>query len=167
MRLQSRLTYALQFIVISGLLLFSLYLQFYQGVLPCPLCSLQRVAFVLIAGSTLVTTVLFRFRLARIVTNSFSLFAAIIGMICAGRQIWLQHFPPPESTECSPSLQYMFHVLPMNELIQKVFTGSAECVDRSWQFIGVSMAEWAMLWFVFFALLAYSLLRQDLTKRRY
>lgn len=164
---QSRFTYLAQFAIISGLLLFSLYLQFYQGVLPCPLCSLQRAAFTLLGISTLLTAVLFNYRWARLLYNSVSLFAAILGGIFAGRQIWLQHFPPASSTECSPSLQYMFHVLPMNELIQKVFSGSAECIDRSWEFLTISMAEWAFVWFVIFGVIAYILLRKDLVKSKY
>lgn len=167
MQLHSRLTYAMQFVVISGLLLFSLYLQFYQGVLPCPLCSLQRVAFMFLAISALIMCVLFRYRAVRLLTNTFSVISAILGIILAGRQIWLQHFPPPTSAECSPSLQYMIHVLPMNELIQKIFSGSAECVDRSWEFMSIGMAEWALVWFIFLGLLSYCQLRHDLVKRRY
>ncbi len=163
---QSRLTYFLQFIVISGLLLFGLYLQFYQGVLPCPLCSLQRIAFACIAVFSLITVLAFPLRWCRLLLNTLSLIMAIIGIALAGRQIWLQHFPPVASTECSPSLQYMIQVLPMNELIQEIFAGSAECASKSWEFLTLDMAEWAIIWFILLAGWQLFLLRQDFTNPR-
>lgn len=166
MQIQSRPTYFLTFIVISGLLLFSLYLQFYQGVLPCPLCSLQRIAFLFIAALSFLTAILFRFRCLRLLFNFITFIFADVGILLAGRQIWLQHFPPPGSSECSPSLQYMIEVLPMNEVIQKVFTGSAECTDVSWSFLHINMAEWALLWFIFLSGLFLYLFINDLCSRK-
>ena len=164
-RINSRQTYCLQFLVISGLLLFSLYLQFYQGVLPCPLCSLQRVTFVIIGSLSLITGIIYRCRIARILLNIFSFIAAILGIILAGRQIWLQHFPPAGNAECSPDLHYMIQVLPMNELIQKIFAGSAECADQSWQFLSINMAEWSLICFILLGLLSLYLLLQDIFKK--
>lgn len=166
MQIQSRPTYFLTFIVISGLLLFSLYLQFYQGILPCPLCSLQRIAFLLIAVLSFITAILFRFRLLRLLFNFVTFIVADLGILLAGRQIWLQHFPPPGSGECSPSLQYMMQVLPMNEVIQKVFTGSSECSDVSWSFLSINMAEWAVLWFILLSGLFLYLFMTDLCRRK-
>lgn len=166
MQIQSRQTYVLTFIVIAGLLLFSLYLQFYQGILPCPLCSLQRVAFALIAMLAFMTAMMFRCRFIRLGLNFITFTIADIGILLAGRQIWLQHFPPAGSTECSPSLQYMIQVLPMNEVIQKVFAGSAECSDTSWSFMHINMAEWAILWFVFLSGLFLYLFITDLCQRK-
>lgn len=161
MQLQSRLTYLLQFIFISSLLVFSIYLQFYQGILPCPLCSLQRIAFVFIAVFSLIAAITYRFRWCRLWLNSLSFIVALFGIAFAGRQIWLQHFPPATNGECSPSLQYMIQVLPMNELIQKIFTGSAECVAISWKFLNLGLAEWAIIWFVLLSVLSLCLLRKD------
>lgn len=166
MQIQSRQTYLLTFAVIAGLLLFSLYLQFYQGVIPCPLCSLQRMAFMFIAILALMTAFLFRFRHIRLILNFITFTLADIGILLAGRQIWLQHFPPAGNSECSPSLQYMIQVLPMHEVIQKVFSGSAECSDTSWSFLHINMAEWAILWFVFLSGLFLYLFITDLCQRK-
>lgn len=165
MRQPSRLPYALMFLAIAGLLGFSLYLQFYQGIMPCPLCSLQRIAFVLMGLFVLLTLCLVRFRFGRLLFNSLTLVTAILGIVFAGRQIWLQHFPPTASNECTASLQYMLQVLPMNEVIQKIFTGSTECADQVWQFMGLNMAEWAIGWFIGFVIVIGYLVRRDILRR--
>ena len=42
----TRLGYTLGFLVCAGLMAFALYLQYVEGQEPCPLCMLQRVAFI-------------------------------------------------------------------------------------------------------------------------
>lgn len=157
----TRSTYVCIFLMIGGLLGYSVYLQFYQGFQPCPLCSLQRVAFVLIGFFTLLTTFFFRFHWLRLTLNLLSFLSATLGGILAGRQIWLQYFPPPPSTECSPSLQYMMQVMPMNELLRQIFAGSSECAEKAWEFLYLSMAEWSFIWFVGFALIFVYLMKKS------
>ena len=46
LQLTPRLGYLAGFLACAGLLAFSLYLQYYEYQNPCPLCILQRVAFI-------------------------------------------------------------------------------------------------------------------------
>ncbi|MEE8094611.1 MAG: disulfide bond formation protein B, partial [Gammaproteobacteria bacterium] len=34
------------------------------------------------------------------------------------------------------------------EALKKVFTGSGECAEINWSFLGLSMPAWALVWFV-------------------
>jgi len=160
-----RLTYFLSFIIISAILLTSIYFQVVDGIMPCPLCTLQRLTFGLLGILFLIGLITHRKTCLRKLINSLCGLVALLGVFLAGRQVWLQHFPSTDTSECGVSLQYMMQVLPMNEVIQKIFTGSAECTQRGWEFLQLNMAEWALMFFIGFTLLAIGLLIKDCRKR--
>ncbi len=86
----------------------------------------------------------------------------MLGIFLAGRQVWLQHFPSPDNSECGVSIQYLMQVLPMNQVLEKIFAGSTECSQRGWEFLHLNMAEWALIWFVGFFILTLCLLLEEL-----
>jgi disulfide bond formation protein DsbB len=45
--MSTRLMYLLGFVLICVLLATSVYLEFVEGIMPCPLCVLQRICFAL------------------------------------------------------------------------------------------------------------------------
>lgn len=145
----TRLLYVIGFLVITALLAFGLYLQYFDNMIPCPLCTLQRVTFVCMGVTFLFGAIVASKNWGRIITNTFLILFSLTGIFLAGRQVWLQHFPPANPGECGASLQYMMQVLSFNELVQKIFAGSAECTTRgAWSFLTLSMAEWSFIWFV-------------------
>jgi len=148
------------FLIVAGLLLMSLYLQFFEGFEPCPLCTLQRVAFILLSIFYLLGFLCYRIGFLRIFFAFMSLLSAILGLGLSGRQIWLQHFPSNSSTECGVSIKYMLQVLPINEVASRIFQGTAECTTRGWEFLNLNMAEWSFIWFVFFFLLSVYLVKK-------
>jgi len=161
-----RSTYLLGFLTISILLLTSVYLQIFEGIIPCPLCSLQRLSFGLLGIWFLIGLLIHAKRLGRLFINFMCGLTSIIGIFLAGRQVWLQHFPSADNSECGVSLQYMMQVLPVNQIFQKIFEGSAECAKRGWEFLHLNMAEWALIWFVLFLLLALCLFIEELKWRK-
>ena len=42
----------------------------------------------------------------------------------------------------------MLRTLPLSETLSKVFTASGECAEISWQFLGLSMPAWVLVWFI-------------------
>ncbi|TAK72925.1 MAG: disulfide bond formation protein B [Gammaproteobacteria bacterium] len=154
--MSTRLIYFLALAAIALLLLTSLYLQFFQGFEPCPLCHLQRFCFALLGGIFLVGLLLPSRRMNHLLIACLSGIASVLGMVLAGRQVWLQHIAPVNSDECGVSIQYMMKILPWHEVIQKIFAGSAECSQRGWDFLTLDMAEWALVWFaLMFSLAIY------------
>ncbi|OGT45913.1 MAG: hypothetical protein A3E83_02400 [Gammaproteobacteria bacterium RIFCSPHIGHO2_12_FULL_41_20] len=134
------------------LLGFSFYLQL-QGVIPCTLCLLQRFALALLGIIFLIGTLCKFQRVSHhVVLASSTLLVTTIGLLLSGRQTWLQHFPPQQSSECAASLQYMLQVLPLHEVALKVLQGSVECTETIWSFLGLSLAEWSLLCFLGFLL---------------
>jgi disulfide bond formation protein DsbB len=145
--MSTRLTYIFSFLAICGILGTSVYLQVAEGIMPCPLCTLQRITFGVIGGLLFLGILLYRKRMATILLNFFVVVFSILGFIFAARQTWLQHFPSSSGSECGVSLDYMIQALPWSEVLEKIFTGSAECTTRQWELLSMSIPEWSVIFF--------------------
>lgn len=141
-------------LVCLGLLGFGLYLEHVRDMEPCPLCVFQRMAFIGILGIALAATIHGPRHWGRYLYNGLLLVAALIGVGIAARQVWLQHLPADKVPECGPGLDYILEVFPLTEALGMILSGSGECAEVQWQFLGMSIAEWSLLWFLAFAVLA-------------
>lgn len=146
--------YALMLISIIGLMGYGLYSQYVDGLEPCPLCMTQRVFFCLIGALALLALLQSPAALGQRVYAVLLALAAAGGIAAAGRQVWLQHLPPELVPACGPSLQYMLETFPFSESLKMLLLGDGNCAEVDWQFLGFSMAEWALAWFVGFLLSA-------------
>ena len=83
--------------------------------------------------------------------TSGKVFAAInpaTGAGLAARHVWLQSLPADQVPACGPGLSYMLEQFPLMRLLEKVLTGSGECAEAGWRFLGLTIAGWSLLWFV-------------------
>lgn len=159
--ISTRIISLISVLTITFLLLLSIYLQVYKNILPCPLCTLQRITFIILAIFFLFAACFYKRFWLRIFFASVTTFFSLVGILFAGRQVWLQHFPTQNSSECGASLQYMMQVFSWNELIGKILEGTADCSKVEWEFLHLDMAEWALLWFIMFLFVSlYLLLRE-------
>jgi disulfide bond formation protein DsbB len=111
-----------------GLLAFGLGLQLALGLIPCPMCILQRMAWRLYAA--------------------LQALLAMAGGGVAARQSWLQWFPP-ESASCGRDFDGLIETFPLPKALSLMFRGSGDCSVVDWTFLGGSIANWS---FVCFAL---------------
>ena len=74
--------------------------------------------------------------------------AAGTGAVIAGRHVYIQHLPADQVPSCGPGLDYLLDAFPLADAIEMVFTGSGECAEINWSFLGLSMPGWALVWFV-------------------
>ena len=151
----TRAAYFGGFFVCAGLLAFALYLQYVEQQEPCPLCILQRVAFIAIMAVFLIAALHGPRRTGTIVYSSIILLIAAVGAAIAGRQVWLQHLPPSQVPACGPGLEYMLQQFPLAQALQKIFAGSGECAEAGWRFLGLTIAGWSLAWFVALAAFAF------------
>ena len=79
----------------------------------------------------------------------------LLGIAVAGRHVWLQNLPEDQVPECGPGLDYMLEAFPLSETLSMVFTGSGECAEVQWTFLGLSIPGWTLL--VFIGLTAFGL----------
>ncbi len=127
-----------------ALLGFGYYLQFMRGLDPCPLCILQRGAYL---GVGLVCLIAFLHGSGARLYSGLALVCALTGAAIAGRQVWLQQLPPERAPECGPGLDFILHAFPLFDALRLIFTGSGECAQTVWTFLSLSIAEWSLFWF--------------------
>lgn len=148
-----RTAFAAAAATIAAFLAFAYYAQFEMGLEPCPLCILQRVAFIALLGVCLLAAVHAPTGgVGRKAYGALALLTAGAGAAIAGRHVWLQHLPADQVPDCGPGLDYMLEAFPLSKTITMLFTGSGECAKVDWTFAGLSMPEWTLVWFAIFAL---------------
>ena len=161
LHLPARIAYLALSITALGLLGFGLYLQHGVGLEPCPMCIMQRYAFLGVALIALVGGVHGPAPRGSRVYAALIGVAALTGASIAARQSWMQLYPP-EIPECGPGLEFMLESFPLAEALPMIFRGAGDCVAVDWTFLGLSIANWSLLTFtatIMFAL--WMLLRRE------
>jgi disulfide bond formation protein DsbB len=148
-----------------AMLAFGLYLQHGPTKLePCPMCIVQRYALVLVA---LVAGIAAFVPARGFLLASAGLMTLVSGFggFVAARQTWLQWYPP-EVASCGRDLYGMIETFPLKRAIPMIFRGGGDCTKIDWTFLGLSIANWSFLWFLFFALVGLVLLVRQLRGRQ-
>ncbi|MFK8016157.1 MAG: disulfide bond formation protein B [Gammaproteobacteria bacterium] len=141
---------------------YAYFAQYVQGYMPCPLCEFQRMAMIATGVFFLLAALHNPQATGARVYAVLTTLATAGGVAVAWRHVWLQGLPPDEVPACGPGLDYMLGAFPFTEVLTKVFTGSGECANIDWSFLGLSMPQWTLLWFVLFGLWAlYNNLRRE------
>src|SRR3954464_9903706 len=146
-----RLPLALPALLCAALLGYGYYLQYAQNLQPCPLCMVQRGFFY---------GVLLMFVLASLHGRGFLVYGIFAFLFAAGgaatatRQVWLKHLPADKVPACGPDLFFMLENFPLAQTLKKLVSGTGECAVVDWTFLGLSIAEWSLAWFVALALYA-------------
>lgn len=141
----ARAAYVTLALVSFGLIGVGLLLQHVVGLDPCPLCIFQRMAYFAVALFALLAAWVSPSSSSRGV-GVLALASAFAGVGIAGRHVWLQL--NPESMSCGPGLATMLENFPLTDVLPKVFRGSGDCADASWTLLGLTVAQWSLLWFV-------------------
>ncbi len=140
------------FLACAGMMGFALYAEHVLLLEPCPLCVFQRVATI---GLGLVFLLAALHNPAGWGSRVWALLivvAAGIGASIAGRHVWIQSLPPDEVPACGAGLDYLLDTVPLTEVIREVFTGSGECAELKWSFLGLSMPAWVLICMVLLGL---------------
>ena len=132
-----------------GMLAFGMYLQEVVGLVPCPMCIVQRYALILVMLCAALTACSHRRSVHILGGVSLFLFASG-GAYVAANQSWLQWYPP-EIVSCGRDLYGMIETFPLQRVIPMIFKGSGDCTKVDWTFLGGTIANWSFLCFVGFA----------------
>jgi disulfide bond formation protein DsbB len=136
-----------------GLIGFGLILQLVEGVIPCPMCIMQRWVWISIISISVVGAWWYGPRRALV----FHGLHAVLGMggaYVAARQSWLQWYPP-EVVSCGRDFYGIVDTFPLRQALPLLLKGSGDCSAVDWTFLGGSIANWSFVMFV--VAVAYSL----------
>lgn len=146
--MNSRLYFLAGFLASAGALAFALYLEHFQGLEPCPLCILQRVAMLAVAVVCLVGLAHGPDVLGRRVYAALGALCALGGAGIAGRHVWLMHLPADQVPACGPGLDYLTDILPWQEVLATILRGDASCATVKGSFLDISLPAWTLIYFV-------------------
>lgn len=145
-------------VIALALVGFALYLQHGMGMAPCPLCVLQRYAFISVALICFVFALMPRGLVkpgALIAT-----LAAITGGGIAGWHLWVKAHP---KISCGiDPLETSLNKIPTAELMPFLFKADGFCSTPYPPILGLSIPQWSLTWFVIFTVvLIWAALRQS------
>lgn len=141
-------------VVCAALLGYAVYVEKHMLMMPCPLCVLQRVAFIALGVVGLVAAMHGpKGAGGRRAYGLVAFVAAAIGAGIAGRHLWIQSLPADQVPLCnSLGIDYMLDTMPMLDVLRSILTGSGECAKVDWQWLGLSMPGWTLLCFTLLGL---------------
>jgi len=87
-------------------------------------------------------------RTGAVVYSTLLVLVSLTGAGIAARHVWLQHLPKDKVPECGPGLGYILDRFPLFNALEKIFRGSGECAEARWRLMGLSIAEWSLVWFI-------------------
>ena len=140
-----RSIYALGFLGCAALIAIALYFQYVMDLEPCPLCIVQRIFFVVVGVICLVAFLHNPRGWGNKIYGLLGALGALAGAAVAARHVWLQNLPPELVPECGPGLEYMMRVFPLGQVVDMVFTGSGECAEVVWRFLGLTIPGWTLV----------------------
>lgn len=149
--------FLLVFLVSVGLLAVAFYMEHVMGLEPCPLCWLQRFAFMAVAAVSLWAVM---HNPAGWGGRVYGLLMAVFagaGLGLAGRQLWLQSLPEDQVPACGPSVDYLLEVLPLFEVLSTALQGTGDCAKVLWRFLGLSIAGWTAIFFALILVLGIAI----------
>ncbi len=130
-----------------ALLGYGLYLQHWQDLAPCPLCVIQRYAFCGIALFCLTGGLGNATRLGA----AFGLLSALGGLGTAIRHVWIQAHP---TVSCGiDPMETSLNRIISAQLLPQVFKADGLCSDVHAPILGLTIPQWALVWFGAFTLL--------------
>ena len=131
-----------------GMLGVGLYLQLALEMLPCPLCILQRYAFATVALLCVITCFL-----PSTVLRLGAALAALASLTGAGiaiRHLWIKAHP---TISCGiDPLETSLNKIFIARWLPTLFQADGLCTTEYDPILGLSIPQWALVWFVIFAI---------------
>jgi disulfide bond formation protein DsbB len=149
MKLRSSHKFALFLFLLTFIVLCSsLYFQYALGYEPCPLCMMQRICIFILMLLTLFSCIISSQSRVKVLVIGQIIFC-VAGLYFAGRQVWLQSLLPGNTPACMPGLDVLLEYFPWKTIAHALFWGDGGCAAVTWKFLGLSMAAWSALFFIF------------------
>ena len=133
------------FAACAALIAYALYTQFQQGLDPCPLCIFQRIGVAALGLVFLAAALQNPRGWGASVYALLIALAALVTAAVAARHVYVQHLPPGALPSCGAPLAVLLKFTPLWEVIRKVLTGSGECGEVNWRFLGLAMPAWVLI----------------------
>ncbi|GBL03435.1 disulfide bond formation protein DsbB [Glaciecola sp. KUL10] len=160
---QNKSPWLVLFLSSLALVACALYFQHGLGHAPCVMCIYQRSAMVVIVLSALLP-LLMPNSLVRLIAYLGWGAASIWGWLLASEHLSILNSPNPFFTPCPIVPNFP---LPLYDWVPSIFGAPGDCLDQSWQFLGLGMPAWMQIIFAIYALTWAFVVMLKLTYRKF
>jgi disulfide bond formation protein DsbB len=133
------------FLICAGLIGYAYHVQYDLNIEPCPLCIFQRVGIIAMGVVFLIAGLHHPKGWGRMVYAVLIAVGALATMGVAADHLYIQSLPEGAVPSCGAPLGMMFKFSPWLDVVKKVLTGSGECHEVSWSFLGLAMPAWVLI----------------------
>jgi disulfide bond formation protein DsbB len=124
---------------------FALFAQYGLHLTPCNMCILQRVAVITLGVVFLAAALHDPAALgARLYALLFAA-AAAAAVATAARHIWMSMQPLGSLPSCGADFYTMIEIIPVTQVVEKIWNGGGECQIVQWRLLGLSMQTWVLI----------------------
>ncbi|CAN5287266.1 disulfide bond formation protein B [soil metagenome] len=151
--LKTRGLLGIVFLLATAAMAAGYYTQHVVGLEPCPLCIVQRMAYI---GAGLMAVLGWLANRYGWMRRSFATLAALLsaaGAGVAGWQCWLIAHPPAWPS-CGRPFAWMLENNSLIALLPKLFKGEGDCLTVSWTLLSFSIPQWSLAIFVVMTVMA-------------
>jgi disulfide bond formation protein DsbB len=129
-------------------LMIAYYLQYVEGLRPCPLCVLQRTILTIL-GVVFLTAAVHNppERAAHYYGLSIAMLAGL-GAGLAGYQVWLQSLPLETAAFCLPPVDYLLRHFSLGEALGVILQNPVSCAEVQRTLLGLTIPGWCLLTFL-------------------
>jgi len=140
--LKPRLWLLAGFLACVGMELSAAYFQFVLKLEPCPLCITQRLILFSLASVFLAGTLHNPGPAGLRVYQGAAALFALAGVSVATYHFTIQLLPHDELSSCGPGASYILEHFSLADSIRLFLTGTGDCTEVVWSFLGLSMPFW-------------------------
>jgi len=137
---------------IASLVLAMYYFQTVIGLLACPLCVIQRIAYILIAVTALIAAAHRPVGAVKWLYTGLLALWSLAGGAVAGWQLWLIQNPHLAGCRISPEEKFL-NTLPLQKWWPDMFSANGDCTSVTWSLFGLSIPDLSFIFFVVLFLL--------------
>jgi disulfide bond formation protein DsbB len=134
------------FVACAALMGYALHAQYDLNLDPCPLCIFQRIGVILLGLAFLAAAAHHPRGRGRYAYAALIALFALLTAGLAARHLYVQSLPPGSLPSCGAPLALMLRFSPLLQVIRTVLTGSGECGEVNWRFLGLAMPAWVLIW---------------------
>lgn len=118
-------------------------LQYYEHLLPCPLCILQRYGFLWMGVFALVAALAGPGTLSRISAGVAAL-GGFAGFGVAAKHVWVLYHP---AVSCGiDPVENFVNALPMSRWVPALFYANGDCTAELPPVLGLQIPLWSLIW---------------------
>ena len=157
MQANSRAFFLLIAVIPFGVVGYALYLQHVEGLQPCPLCILQRFAFLGIGVFSLLAALS---SATRLLWHGLGMLSGLAGLCVAGYHVSL--LLDPTATCGIDPIENWINALPTAKWLPQVFEADGLCVGPMPPVLGLSVPVWSLIWLLILSLtLVVGMIRRE------